>query len=626
MRRILLLRRRVPIPYLLRDEFTTADDNPLTSPRNCEPGSGTFAFRDVEGKLAIASGWLEWTAQASAVYAEQDAVSPLTITRTPGRMLLNKWRCATDNPHYPLALVSSTTPAWNHTNVQHGFWRSGALTLSTVGNATVGPAVCAFVADGTIYKLVIIQRATGAYYLIKGGAFTNWTLLFSGIASTTTPLYAASTGYSAVFSTGAYRLPTFLWLPTPLLSTSGAMTWPTTDGLGHAEGVAGGLGAGGGGLTMMDAGTWSTAGGYILNTPVKGTEQVSDVPCVVAAAWTGVVGWATGAGGHVHTPGTGNTLINNGTPAGITAVVGQYYYAGFDIPSWVASSAGVLVGGWAPIYASSAGSFFQTGRAMNAYKPSIVCFAAFNGTVNNFSAKPIPNSSLFTNMQLSTTDVLAEQIIHVRTLGTQVGMILNADRSFAAKCAVQANAGQTVIALKQVTGVGGVGLSTNDTITVGGVTYTIASVVGGSNVAYNDTLKTQTITLGNNLGAQVNVDDKVGLDWLSWNGVLLYFDGAGNIKLDEVVAGVYTNRASTAVTFVADNRLICRKVGTEYRWFFGEVLIATTTAVNTAAMAGRYYGTMSTNPANLITSMVVYATGSGTDHPNPYANLDKYSQ
>ena len=142
--------------------------------------------------------------------------------------------------------------------------------------------------------------------------------------------------------------------------------------------------------------------------------------------------------------------------------------------------------------------------------------------------------------------------------GTQVGMVLNADRSFAAKCN-GGNAG-AVLPLKEVTGVGGVGLAVTDTMTIAGVTYTIASVAGGSNVAYNDTTKTQTVTLGSDPGVVAD-DAKVGLNWASWNGVLVYFDGAGNIKLDEVKAGVYTNRGSTAIAFAADKRLIVRKIG-----------------------------------------------------------------
>ncbi len=619
--------------YLLQDEFTTAQDNPLTSPRNCEPGPGTTAFRDTEGKFVIALGWLEWAAQASAVYAEQDVVSPLSITRNPGRILVNKWRCATDNPQYPLALVSSTTPAWNHTNVQHAFWRSAALTLSIISNATLGPAVCAFVADGTIYNLAIIQRSTGAFYYIKGGSFTYWTLLYIGNSSNTTPLYAASAGYTAVFSTSRYHLPNFRWLPTPLLYLTGAMTWPTTDGyVGD-----GGYGAGGGGLTMLDGGTWSVTGGYVLNTPGLGAELWD----AAAAIFT--------SGTYAWIPNGINTIANVDNTLKVTYVNNQngahcFFKDAADL------SADLIVGRWYKIKADLAtnagyyylgvynGIYLSFGNGYTNTSPvtrqntflansATGCYMLFYGlaagnilTVDNLSLKPIPNSAIFTNMALATTDVWAEIVIHALEVSTQAG-IVQSDRSFASKCAAIAEAGQAVIALKEVTGVGGVGITTNDTITVGGVTYAIASVTGGSNVAYDDVAKTQTVTLGSNLGAQVNVDDKVGLDWTAWNGVLVYFDGAGNIKLDEVVAGVYTNRASTVVPFVADKRLIYRKIGTEYRWFFNEVLVTTTTAGDAAARAGKYYGMFSTYNLNKINNMVVYPTGSDG---NQHAVLDQF--
>ena len=132
------------------------------------------------------------------------------------------------------------------------------------------------------------------------------------------------------------------------------------------------------------------------------------------------------------------------------------------------------------------------------------------------------------------------------------------------------------------------------------------------------------MTLGANLGAEVLADAKVGLDWAAWNGSLTYFDGAGNIKLDEVKAGVYTNRGSTATTFAADKRFIVRKIGSEYRIFYNEALVgAAISTVDAASMIGKYWGLFSTLPANTITSAVIHDTGNVT---NSHGILDKYSQ
>ena len=467
-------------------------------------------------------------------------------------------------------------------------------------------------------------KAAGAAHLLKV-ANGYPLLLYIGITSNDASYYPgifATANHASIANFKPIRIPQTLWLPTPLLSTSGAMTWPVTDGLGHAETT--GLGSGGSGLALLDAGTWSVAGGYVLNTPVAGGEKVVDGVMANGDAWGEGTGWDVGVttpGVATKTAGTASTLDNNG---GIAAIVGSWYKLGVDLTCTAGAlnlqygSNNLVIG------LGTTGSYFGIGRVTTSTtRPSIYGSAAFAGTADNFSVKPLPISSLITNVQLSTTDVLAEEVIHAFTLGTQVG-IVQSDRSFAAKAVATAAAGQAVISLKEVTGVGGVGLAITDSITIAGTTYTIASVTGGANVAYNDTLKTQTVTLGANLGAEVLADAKVGLDWAAWNGSLTYFDGAGNIKLDEVKAGVYTNRGSTATTFAADKRFIVRKIGSEYRIFYNEALVgAAISTVDAASMIGKYWGLFSTLPANTITSAVIHDTGNVT---NSHGILDKYSQ
>lgn len=175
------------------------------------PGPGDRTVADVESALEIASGWYEWTAQAiSPVYAEQELVfADKPITRAAGQIVMCKWRCATDGNCYPLALVDDPAPAWDQTNVVHGFQRAAtALTLTSVDDEAAGVNLMPFVADGTEYWLMMVLTATGCYYFAQGGAFTELTFLrFSAGSITTTPLYVASAGYDAVFSTTKYRVP-----------------------------------------------------------------------------------------------------------------------------------------------------------------------------------------------------------------------------------------------------------------------------------------------------------------------------------------------------------------------------------------------------------------------------------
>ncbi len=598
------------IKYLLRDEFIAPLATGSVNGTAAEPGPGTRTVVDTGNNISLSGGKLVF-ANGTGTWGQTYLAEPALVGRVPGIIGIFDITPSQTNKFFQLGFGTLVTGYPDYMGVQ--FSTSAAIRFFGNHSGAVIPIVGSYV-TATNYKVAIIQRSNGSFLFVKGGIYTNYTLLYSYNVGTTANLVPFYSSYDAAGNADLIRISTFRWLPPPLFYLTGAMTWPISDGYAGD----GGLGVGGSGLTMLDAGTWSTAGGYVLNTPVAGVEKISDPGFAAAGDWTDS-GVSFVVAGNIATGTlTSDTLTNTG---GTAAGVGQWYKLYSDI-TLTAGTVSMTMGGVAGPAVAAAASPTHTVRATTTGK-AILTGAGYTGTADNFSAKPLPISSLITNCQLSTTDVLAEQVIHARTPGTQVGMAMNLDRSFAAKAAATASAGQAVIALKEVTGVGGVGLAVTDSITVGGVTYTIASVTGGSNVAYDDSLKTQTITLGTNLGAQVNVDDKVGLDWAAWNGVLgPYFDGAGNVKLDEVVAGAYTNRISSAVTFVADKRLMPRKVGTEYRVFFNEVLLGTTSLVAAAAMAGKYCGLFSSYNLNTISSFICYDTGAVT---NLYSNLDKYS-
>jgi hypothetical protein len=174
------------------------------------------SVRDLDGVITVADGWCEFGAQTDGTpgHAREDLVYALpAITRQLGQVVMCKYRCATDEAHYPLALVNSQTPVWTaYEDVIHGFYRSAALTLGSVDNEAAGTPLMPFVADGTEYWLAIYLLATGVYYFAKGGAFTDWTFLRFSEVGTSTPLYVASAGHSAVFSITNIEVPQGLFL------------------------------------------------------------------------------------------------------------------------------------------------------------------------------------------------------------------------------------------------------------------------------------------------------------------------------------------------------------------------------------------------------------------------------
>ena len=75
------------------------------------------------------------------------------------------------------------------------------------------------------------------------------------------------------------RVPSARWLPTPLIS-DGFSSWGTSDGFGHAEGVAGGLGSGGNGKTWTaNVGTWGASGGVAAASALSGGRAIATADC-----------------------------------------------------------------------------------------------------------------------------------------------------------------------------------------------------------------------------------------------------------------------------------------------------------------------------------------------------------
>ena len=122
--------------------------------------------------------------------------------------------------------------------------------------------------------LLVIIRDTGAFYFYRDYAKQRWFLTWIENQVTSSEIYAAvnSNNPNISYRVINMQVPIERFVPAPLVSDGfGGGTFGTTDGLGHAEGVTGGDGAGGDGESWtQNLGTWSNSGGKAVATALDG--------------------------------------------------------------------------------------------------------------------------------------------------------------------------------------------------------------------------------------------------------------------------------------------------------------------------------------------------------------------
>lgn len=251
-----------PPYYLISDTFTTDRAAGAVGGTDAEPGPGRRVVGDTLSKLTISAGALRFAVGSAANNPQLRHSAP--IPRSPGRLLKSAFAMSVVGAELGWESNFSGSPA-------DGLRFTGTTIAARVDTGASVIAV-ATPATGVTYQMAMVLRAAGAFHFLKGGAFTNWTLLWLSGASTYSSAYTAATatGATGVFTVDYIRVPAALWLPAPLLSHGFSVLTPS-DGLGHAEGAAGGLGAGGDALAMSSYyGTWSASGGVAQCTALAG--------------------------------------------------------------------------------------------------------------------------------------------------------------------------------------------------------------------------------------------------------------------------------------------------------------------------------------------------------------------
>ncbi len=265
--------RRILYPgrqYLWRDEFN--DDRAINtlSGTPASPGPGTRLVTDTNGRISIAAGLLNF-ATGAAINDGWWLSSPL-IARLNGRVGSFRVTPSDTNGIINVGLDANTSGAITDCLV---FAAAGALQVIANG----GTAIAVGVYTATPYEVKAIMRATGMYWLIRGGVFTTWTLL-RPTSLGTAAAYAAITAGSitSVFTADYDRGPARIFL-LPVLAHD---TFTRDNGAIGSTESAGPDGQGAPILAWTGV-TWTILTNKAINTPILGAEENSGN--LVVGAW-----------------------------------------------------------------------------------------------------------------------------------------------------------------------------------------------------------------------------------------------------------------------------------------------------------------------------------------------------
>ena len=421
------------LAYLLYDAFTTDRAAGAVNGTSAEPTGGTRAVVDGNGKLSITGGQLSFA--TGGVGVGNPAIRYSEASRISGKILLSSIIAPSTDGLFEVGYDNNTSgQVWD----SFRFSSSGNLIITPDGFNTLVPIVGTYT-SGT-YSVAGILRSSGIYWFIKGGTYTNWTLLYISSTNSGTTYPSIEAGNTAsVFTADNIRIPTSTWLPTPLAYD----TFTRADGtIGSSE------------TTGPDAQTTPSlawTGGAISSnkvviTPTLGSE-LWDAPASTfdsgTYAWTALgtntianvsnalqITYVNNALGAVHYFRDADDLSSN-------IVVGQYYsFSGdFSINSGsvnanVYSGNGASTEGNSPAITSSSPVTitlpFRAGSTVNADIYLQNLSAGEVVTLDNLSLKPLTLSSLFSTVSTNDSDVIADANVTL-TAGTQAGLVLNLD-------------------------------------------------------------------------------------------------------------------------------------------------------------------------------------------------------
>lgn len=398
--------------YLLYDQFTTARSAGAVNGTSAEPIGGTRTVTDTTNLLSISGGNLVYS--TGGVGAGNPGLWYSSFPRTAGLAILGRLTPGAN---------AGTVFGFDNNNSGNNNGLAIQFTASTIRAFESGASSSSFhdaFSIGTQYELCCIVRNSGAYYFIKGGVFTNWTLLYASSINSSNPLYPSLMTRTVPnsFTADNIRIPIAPVLPTPVAYD----TFTRSNGsIGNTEAT----GPEGQASPVL---SWvSSAGSIISNkaaiTPTLGSNLVTNGGFSADTNWTKGTNWTIGAGVATN---AGSLSYIYQVIAAMTA--GKWYEISVDVTSITGGffyTSAFNLGGQSSQNYNSVGTWKSTHKAIStiagiAYSPGT------NGSIDNVTVKELALSSLFSSVSTSTPDVLSTVNIDIAE-GTHAGIVLNLD-------------------------------------------------------------------------------------------------------------------------------------------------------------------------------------------------------
>lgn len=282
-----------------------------------------------------------------------------------------------------------------------------------------GTAVAVGAYSATTYDTAQVMRSVGMYFFIKGGAFTNWTLLWMSAVGSAAGLPGAVAETAAMITLSAdnIRVPVPLYIPTPICYTvftqaDGALT--VTDTVGPDSQVTPSL-------TWTET-TYTVSTNKAINTPTLGADVIVNGGFAADTDWSKGAGWTIAAGTAVATAATSDLTA---TVAPLTT--GTWYQVTFTQGGFGGGTANVKLGTTAFPTHGANGTFTEIGRATST--AFAITGVGLTDTIDNVSCLPLTLASLFASVVTASQDVMVDVniVLPGALLGIPAGLVINLD-------------------------------------------------------------------------------------------------------------------------------------------------------------------------------------------------------